>query len=101
MQVCELVATFDDALGKVESSKTMQEAKDSEKVEKAVDNYKQSIQELELSDEVADQLTSFLLGDLYKSTKPKVLARNLQQHLYDIMVNDENECGYAQICSKT
>ena len=100
LEVCEIVARFLASLDKLLSSKSSNDRYLLDKVKTAVDDYKNSIQNLQLTDDLSDKLTSFLLADMYKS-KPKDLAQHLKDHLYEIMTDDENECGYEQIVQKT
>lgn len=100
LEVCEIVARFRTSLDKLLSSKSSNDRYLLDKVKTAVDDYKNSIQDLQLTSDLSEKLTSFLLADMYKS-KPKDLAQHLKDHLYEIMTDVENECGYEQIVRKT
>jgi len=48
-----------------------------------------------------EELTSFLLADMCKKSKPKDLAQRLQGHLLEVMTNVNYEYGYSQSTQKT
>jgi len=98
LELCEVVAHFQRALDKLSISKAKKQKILLQKVESAVDDYKKGLHKLQLDKE--EELTSFLLADMYKA-KPKDLAQRLQEHLLEVMTNDEYECGYSQITQKT
>lgn len=104
-QLCEIVARFQACLKQILNSKVKKQETLMSRVKKAVDEYEHDIQALNLqvSEKAIQQLTSFLLADMYnkKSTKPKDLARKFHQHLLETMVNAEYEIGYVSIMAKT
>lgn len=100
LKLCRLVAQFHTDLDKLATSKAEKQATLLQKVEKAVDDYKKALEILEFDTDATDKLTSFLLADMYKA-KPKDLAQRLQDHVLEVMTDDEYELCYAQIVQKT
>jgi len=98
LELCEVVARFQSNIDKLSTSKDTKQKALLQIVESAVGDYKKGLQKLQLDKE--EELTSFLLADMYQS-KPKDLAQRLQEHLLEVMTKDNYEYGYSQITQKT
>jgi hypothetical protein len=92
----EIVARFRQVLRGLAPTKHQKELL--HQVERAVNDYKDAVVKVNLAGSV-EELTSFLLQDMYK-IKAKDLPQRFVQHLHDVMANDENEISYAQVRSK-
>lgn len=91
----EIVARFRQVLEGLAPTKNQKALL--KQVEKAVDDFKALVMKLDM--ENLDELTSFLLKDIYK-TEAKDLPQRLCEHLHDIMCNDENEFSYTLVRTK-